>query len=112
MSNHNNQQRRVSRRFKRHLRNTQHHQRGRIDGELCLMVGLGSLMVICALVAIAALCVAIDNADKCAKVTRIDWSAVPVENARPLPGPTENQRIFARERKRVYAALAFERQRP
>jgi hypothetical protein len=38
-------------------------QRGRIDGELCLMIGLGALMVVCTLVAIASLCVALDLED-------------------------------------------------
>ena len=42
---------------------------------------------------------------------RIDWGSVPAETSRP-PKTTENERAFARERSRMYAALQFERQRP
>jgi hypothetical protein len=44
------QQRRVARRFKRMLRQTQHHQRGRIDPELIKWAAytvLASLVVFC-----------------------------------------------------------------
>ncbi len=105
MSSHNNQQRRVARRFKRTMQAQQRHQRGRIDGELCVMLALAAVMVICALTSIAALCVALDHA---ACTSRIDWSAVPVASG-ALPTVTDNQRAFVRMRRSEYAALAFER---
>lgn len=108
MSSRNNQQRRVARRFKRHLRVTQHHQRGRVDAEMCVILGLGAVLVLCALTSIAALCVALDHA---ACTSRIDWSAVPVETPSRMQ-PAGHQAAFKRERQRMYAALAFERSRP
>lgn len=118
MSSHNNQQRRVARRFKRTMQAQQRHQRGRIDGELALMIGLGSIVVICTLTCIASLCVALSHADDC--TSRIDWENVPVyppatfcdlrSGLKRTPACiTRNQAVFKRLRASEYAALAFER---
>lgn len=115
MSNHNNQQRRVARRFKRTQLVTQHHQRGHWVITFSLALLLGLLLV--------AACVAVIEHYKQRQVTapstRIDWEQVPVYpptvfcDLRTTRSGciTENQRALRRESKRVYAALAFERVR-
>lgn len=119
MSSHNNQQRRLARRFKRTMQAQQRHQRGSVVRELASILGIAALMVLAFVIAHQALQTGTAHIYD---YPRIDWENVPVyppatfcDLRAHLPRTpaciTSNQATFARERKRVYAALAFERTR-
>lgn len=127
MSNRNNTQRRVARRFKRTQRATVHHQRGSVEGETVVVIGGVALLVFCLVTFIVWACLAENRAVKACEAQggiyayagrggqdmciRRDAVILPSTGRIDLSVPTQNQLAFKRERARMYAALAFERTR-